>query len=92
MIVRILGEGQFDVPAEAVDLLNERDTAVEAAVTAGDETTFTAALAALLDTVRSSGTATDPETLAESDVILPPADATLAEVREMLADDGLVPD
>ena len=37
MIVRILGEGQYDVADDALDRLNELDTALEAAVEAGDE-------------------------------------------------------
>ena len=32
MIVRILGEGQFDVPDDALPDLNELDAAVEAAI------------------------------------------------------------
>ncbi|NYG56327.1 PspA-associated protein PspAA [Nocardioides perillae] len=91
MIVRILGEGQLDVPETALDRLNELDGAVERAVEAGDEAAFTAALAALLDGVREVGVAHPADSLDESDLILPPADATLDEVREMLGDDGLVP-
>ena len=45
MIVRILGEGQYDVSDEAIDRLNELDAAVEAAVEAGDEAAFAQALA-----------------------------------------------
>jgi hypothetical protein len=41
--------------------------------------------------VRSSGTHHDPDSLDESDLILPPPDATIDEVRELLGDDGLVP-
>ena len=91
MIVRILGEGQFDVSDSDVDALNAHDAAVESAVEAGDVDAFTAALAALLDGVRSAGTAHDEESLDESDLILPPGDATLDEVRQMLDDDGLIP-
>ena len=57
VIVRILGEGQFDVPEDALTRLNALDAAVEAAVEAGDEAAFTSALAALLDGVRTSGCA-----------------------------------
>ena len=91
MIVRILGEGQYDVSDDALDRLNQLDAAVEAAVEAGDEAAFTPALLALLDGVRSVGVAHAVDTLDESDLILPPADATLAEVRELLDDDGLIP-
>jgi len=91
MIVRILSEGQYDLADTALDRLNELDTAVEAAVAAGDETAFRAALAALLDGVRSVGTPHADDDFVESDLILPPADAALEEVRELLADDGLIP-
>ncbi|WGL53771.1 hypothetical protein P5P86_08055 [Nocardioides sp. BP30] len=91
MIVRILSEGQYDVADAALDRLNELDSAVETAVAAGDESAFRAALAALLDGVRSVGTPHAEDDFIESDLILPPADAALEEVREMLADDGLIP-
>jgi len=91
MIVRILGEGQFDVPEEAIAELNTLDSAVEKAVGAADEAAFSTALAALLDGVRTVGAPHDAESLDESDLILPPADATIDEVRELLNDDGLIP-
>jgi hypothetical protein len=91
VIVRILGEGQFDVPEDAVTRLNELDSAVESAVDAGDEAALTTALTALHDAVRSAGTAHAPDSLDESDLILPPAGATIAEVRDLLGDDGLIP-
>lgn len=91
MIVRILSEGQYDVSDAALERLNELDAAVEAAVDASDETAFGAALAALLDGVRTVGVAHDLDSLDESDLILPPADATIDDVRELLGDDGLIP-
>ncbi len=91
MIVRILGEGQYDVDDSALDSLNVLDSAVESAVEAGDETAFATALDELLAGVRKAATAHDPESLDESDLILPPPDATIDEVRELLADDGLIP-
>lgn len=91
MIVRILGEGQFVLPDDALDRLNELDSAVEVAVEAGDEAAFGPALTALLDGVRTIGTPHEVDSLDESDLILPPADATLLEVRDLLDDDGLIP-
>ena len=91
MIVRILTEGQLEVPDERLDHLNELDADVEAAVGSGDEAAFVQALAALLDAVRSGGSPLDPESLVDSDLILPPSDATIEEVRELLGDDGLIP-
>jgi hypothetical protein len=91
MIVRILGEGQYDVSDQTISTLNDLDARVESAVEAGDEDAFRAALPALLDGVRTAGTAHDAESLEPSDLILPMADATLAEVRDMLSGDGLIP-
>ncbi len=91
MIVRILGEGQFDVADDALDRLNEYDAAVEAAVDADDTEAFTAALTTLLDGVRTAGVPHEVDSLDESDLILPPADASIDEVRALLSDDGLVP-
>jgi hypothetical protein len=91
MIVRILGEGQYDVSDDALDRLNQLDSAVEAAVEAADEVAFADALQALLEGVRTIGVAHDIDSLDESDLILPPADATIEDVRELLSDDGLIP-
>ena len=91
MIVRILGEGQLEVDDDHLDALNELDRSVEAAIQAGDEAAFEAALAALLDDVRRRGTPLPAESLHDSDLILPPADATVDEVRELLEGDGLIP-
>jgi hypothetical protein len=91
MIVRILGEGQYVLSDEAVSALNDLDGRVESAVEAGDDDAFHGALTALLDGVRTAGVAHDADSLEPSDLILPMADATLAEVRDMLSDDGLIP-
>lgn len=91
MIIRILAEGQYDVSEEALDRLNELDGTLEAAVESGDTEAFGAALAALLEGVRTVGVPHDPESLDESDLILPPSDATIDEVRELIGGDGLVP-
>lgn len=91
MIVRILGEGQFYLESDDLDRVNELDSALEAAVASGDEERFRAALDALLAGVRAEGRPHEAESLEESDVILPPSDASLAEVQEMLGDEGLIP-
>ena len=91
MIVRILGEGQYDVAEDALERLNQYDSAVEAAVEADDPKAFAAALTRLLDSVRTVGVPHQVESLDESDLILPPADASIDEVRALLSDDGLIP-
>jgi hypothetical protein len=91
VIVRILGEGQFDVPDADLERLNAIDDELIAAVDAEDETAFRAALDALLSAVREHATPHALETLDSSDLVLPAPDATLAEVRDLLGEEGLIP-
>lgn len=95
MIVRIMGEGQFEVPDDERATLNTLDDRLETAVADGDSSAFAAAFGALLDRVRTTGTPTDPALIASSAAVLPPADSTLADVAALLADgvgEGLIPD
>ena len=91
MIVRILGEGQFEIADSAVGELNDLDQAVEQAVEASDEAAFGPALAALLARVREVGSPVQADDLRPSELILPQPDATMADVRKMLTDEGLIP-
>jgi hypothetical protein len=91
MIVRILGEGQLEVPESAVSELNELDGALEAAVERDDEAAFRSALSALLARVREVGTPTEADDLRPSELIIPQPDATMAEVHKLLTDEGLIP-
>jgi hypothetical protein len=91
MIVRILGEGQWRLDDGEVDALNPLDDKVEQAVEAADEAAFRPALEGLLAAVRRAGSELGLEELVDSDLILPPADASLEEVKELLSDEGLIP-
>jgi hypothetical protein len=91
VIVRIMGEGQYQIDDGDVEALNALDSALTAAIDSGDETAFQTALSALLDKVRAAGTALPDDTLEPSDAVLPGADAALSDVFAMLGDEGLVP-
>lgn len=91
MIVRILGEGQFRVDDDAAADLNRLDAELEAAVERGDEPAFSAALHGLLAEVRAKGGAVPPDVLEPSELILPAEGSSMAEVRKLLSDDGLIP-
>ena len=81
-----------DVPDDYLPALNALDDALEKAVDAGDERSFRVEMTALLDAVRDQGDRCDDDSLQESDLVLPPADATLEEVRVLLGTEGLIPD
>jgi hypothetical protein len=91
MIVRVLGEGQLELEDGALDHLNSLDAAVEASVESGDEAGFRTALGTLLDAVREHGRPLPDDSLLPSDAILPAPDVSLAEVRQLLGDEGLIP-
>ena len=91
MIIRILGEGQFDVPDAELEKLNLLDGELEKAVAAQDQTAFDETLAKLLAEVRSVGTHVGDSDLATSDLILPAEGSAIGDVSELLADDGLIP-
>jgi hypothetical protein len=91
MIVRILGEGQWEVADSHLGALNSLDEKLETAVEAGDHEVFTDSLRELLVAIRTAGDRLPDDSLLDSDLILPPTDATLEEVRELLGDDGLIP-
>ena len=91
MIVRILGEGQLEIPEAAVEELNRLDMALESAVERGDDAAFRPALAALLSRVREVGIATQPDDLRPSQLILPGPDASMDDVHKLLTDEGLIP-
>ena len=91
MIVRILGEGQLEVPDRFLAELNELDAALESAAAADDEPAFRKVLGYLVDRVRAHGTPVPDEMVVPSEAILPQPDSTITEVRALLGDDGLIP-
>src|SRR4029453_8500139 len=93
MIVRILNEGQWHLTDDAVRGLNSFDDAVEQAVSTGDQGQLTKALHTLLDRIRTTGTRVPDEEREDSDLILPAADSTREDVRQLLSEseEGLIP-
>jgi len=92
MIVRVSGEGQYRLPDEDRERLNELDNRAVSAVEHGDETGFRELWSQMLELVASDGNALDEDELIESDVILPPRDVTFQEAQGEFTGEGLIPD
>jgi hypothetical protein len=90
MIVRILGEDQLQLPDAEIARLGPLDDALVAACAGGEHAEFAAALTALLGRVRELGTPLHTGEIGPSDLVLPSADASLAEVSALLTEDGLI--
>jgi PspAA-like protein len=92
MIVRISGEDQYRLADSDAAELNELDAAVVRAAESQDEAGFGVAYPALIEFVRTRGEVVPDDELEGSDLILPPADITLAEAGEEFTGEGLIPD
>jgi hypothetical protein len=92
VIVRIMGEGQFEIDEEVAKGLNELDQQAEQALEAGDADRFGELLQRMATAVRSNGTRLADEELSASDAIVPPEDLSLEEARQLFDGGGLIPD
>ena len=92
MIVRLSGEGQFRLPDEDAQRLNDLDNQAVAAAQDGDEAGFRDLWEQMLELVQRDGQRVDSDELIESDVILPPRDVTFEEARGEFSGEGLIPD
>ncbi len=92
MIVRVSGEGQYELPDSDAERLNELDNRAVAAAEQGDETGFRELWSQMLELVVTDGTELSGDELVESDVILPPRDISFDEARGEFTGEGLIPD
>jgi chromosome condensin MukBEF complex kleisin-like MukF subunit len=92
VIVRVMGEGQYEVDDEVAKGLNELDEQAAAALQNGDEERLSELLRRMADQVRMNGARLPDEDLSPSEAIVPPEDLSLEEARELFEDEGLIPD
>jgi hypothetical protein len=87
-----MGEGQYTIADSLRERLNALDDEALAALEADDEDALDAKLQEMWDLVQAEGSALPADDLSPSDVLIPPADLTLEETRELFQDGGLIPD
>jgi hypothetical protein len=92
VIVRIATEGQYRLPEEGGEKLNELDNEAVTAVESGDEDRFHEVFEQMLELVRRDGTPLGEDELEESDVIVPPPDISFVEATAEFTGEGLIPD
>lgn len=92
MIVRISGEGQYEVSDDQRERLNQLDNEAVAAVEAGDNARFRELWEQILSLVTDHCRPLPDDELVGSDVILPPRDVTFEEARGDFSGEGLIPD
>jgi hypothetical protein len=92
MIVRVMGDGQFEIDDEVAKGLDEIDEQAEQALEAGDQARLSELLRRMADAVRMNGARLPDADLTPSEAIIPPDDLTLDEARELFEGEGLIPD
>jgi hypothetical protein len=92
MIVRILGDAQYRLDDDAFASVNEIDERVQAAIDANDAKAFASEMLHLVSTIREKGAEVGVDEFLPSDAVIPDADVAIDEVRELLSEEGLVPD
>ncbi len=83
MIARVMAEGQYRLGPDASAALGAVDEALLEAVAQGDEAEFHRLFQQALAIVRTGEKVSDEE-IAVSDLVLPPADTAMADVRRLL--------
>lgn len=95
-IVRIMGQGQYMVDSSTLRKLNEIDNSIVQMITdgidSGDGESFRKKLTELTEIVSKNGRPLDPKEIVESDVILPSADVSIEEARQIFRGEGIIPD
>jgi len=91
LIVRVMGEGQYEVSSNLLDQLNESDMQLVLAVADNDHEKFRELYLAMLNMLRTSSKNLSTEALRPSDVILPAADIDFADAKSLFVGEGLLP-
>jgi chromosome condensin MukBEF complex kleisin-like MukF subunit len=92
VIVRVMGDAQYDVDDEVAKGLNDLDEQAEQALHAGAEEQLRQLLRRMAEQVRANGARLPDDELKPSEAIVPPDDLTLDEARQLFDGEGLIPD
>jgi len=86
VIVRILGEGRYQVPEADLPVIEQLDDVLVDAIEREDDAAFAGALADVIGEIRHSGTRLDHDDMRTSELVVPHEGSTRAEVAALLAE------
>jgi RNAse (barnase) inhibitor barstar len=92
MIIRIVGEGQYEVPGALFDELNAIDNKIVDLVSQDNKEEYNNELSKLISMIKSSGKQLDDVDIVESDIIVPPGDLTFEEAKDIFTGVGIFED
>jgi septal ring-binding cell division protein DamX len=93
-IVRIMGHGQFTVDSKTLKKLNDIDNAIVQLVSTerSDDAEFKRRLTELNNIVVENSNPLDPHEIIKSDIILPSADLSIDEAKNLFRGEGVIPE
>lgn len=89
MIIRIIGQGQFEVKSGLFDELNTIDNMIVDCVQNGDSAGYQKKFSELISLILREGKKLTNDQIIESSVIVPPADMTITEARQIFTGEGI---
>jgi len=92
MIIRIMGQGQYRVNSSLFDDMNKIDNKIVGYVEKGNKKAYKKSLDELIGLVIREGKKVPAKEIVESDIIVPPADMTIEEARDVFKGSGLFKD
>ena len=92
MIIRIMGEGQYQASETLCNELNRIDNHIVTLVEEEKVEEYKKELARLISEIKGKAEPIDPKEIVKSDVIVPPADLSFEEAKAIFKGSGIIED
>jgi hypothetical protein len=92
MIIRIMGEGQYQASESLCNELNKIDNHIVILVEEGKADEYRKELARLITEIKGKAEPIDPKEIVESDIIVPPGDLSFEEAKAVFKEEGIFED
>ncbi|MCL5047763.1 MAG: hypothetical protein M1374_03090 [Firmicutes bacterium] len=87
MIVRILHDGQYEIPQDLEIRLEDMDAELTLALDNDDKQAYESKLAEIINAITAEGEKVPPEKLLPSDITVPAPGSSLEDIKALLSDD-----
>jgi hypothetical protein len=92
MIIRIMGEGQYQASEALCNELNKIDNYIVTLVEEGKTQEYKLELAKLISEIKEKAEPIDAKEIVKSDIIVPPGDLSFEEAKAIFKGTGIIED
>ncbi|MDQ1254902.1 MAG: hypothetical protein QG646_4172 [Euryarchaeota archaeon] len=92
MIIRIMGEGQYQASEDLCNELNKIDNHIVTLVEEGKAEEYIKELVRLISEIKGRAEPLDPKEIVKSDIIVPPGDLSFEEAKAVFKGEGIFKD